>query len=319
MEERRFDDPLAAGEKTAYDAACKRLLSEKMILAWILKSCVEEFRDCEVREIAEKYIEGRPQVSEVAVMPETEGNMIVGMDTEDKSAQEGNVYFDIRFYAISPRSGERIRLIINVEAQSKFYPGYPLLMRAIYYCCRMISSQHGREFQKSHYEKVRKVYSIWICMNPPKNRRNTIARYHMAEENLVGSVQEPVRHYDLLTVVMVCLGGPNGENYDGILRMLDVLLSEETGAAEKRRVLQEDFQISITPGMESEVSTMCNLSEHVWEKGVAKGREEGMANGVLSSIRSLIANTGMPEEQAMKLLGIPGEERSRYSEMLRKQ
>ena len=31
-----------AGENVRYDAACKRLLSEKSILAWIMKSCLEE-------------------------------------------------------------------------------------------------------------------------------------------------------------------------------------------------------------------------------------------------------------------------------------
>ncbi len=43
-----------ADEKASYDAACKRLLSEKIILAWIMKNCLEEYRDCDVEEIAEK-------------------------------------------------------------------------------------------------------------------------------------------------------------------------------------------------------------------------------------------------------------------------
>lgn len=30
---------------SAYDEACKRLLSQKIILAWIMKSCLEEYRD----------------------------------------------------------------------------------------------------------------------------------------------------------------------------------------------------------------------------------------------------------------------------------
>ena len=59
-----------ADEKAGYDAACKRLLSEKIILAWIMKNCLEEYRDCDVEEIAEKYIEGTPQVGEVAVAPD---------------------------------------------------------------------------------------------------------------------------------------------------------------------------------------------------------------------------------------------------------
>lgn len=60
----------AAGEKASYDAACKRLLSERIILAWIMKNCLEEYRDCDVDEIAGKYIEGTPQIGEVAVAPD---------------------------------------------------------------------------------------------------------------------------------------------------------------------------------------------------------------------------------------------------------
>lgn len=82
---------------------------------------------------------------------------------------EGIVTYDIRFLATAPVSGELIRLIINIEAQNDFYPGYPLIKRGIYYCSRMISAQYGTEFTKSHYEDIKKVYSIWICMNPPKN------------------------------------------------------------------------------------------------------------------------------------------------------
>ncbi len=84
------------------------------------------------------------------------------MDTEDKSVREGTVTYDIRFRAIVPGSGEIIGLIVNVEAQNDFYPGYPLIKRGIYYCCRMISSQYGREFTDSHYERIKKVYSIFI-------------------------------------------------------------------------------------------------------------------------------------------------------------
>ena len=62
------EDIQATDQNAQYDSACKRLLSEKIILAWIMKSCLEEYRDCDVKEIAEKYIEGEPQVGEVAEM-----------------------------------------------------------------------------------------------------------------------------------------------------------------------------------------------------------------------------------------------------------
>ena len=97
-----------------------------------------------------------------------------------RQRRRGTATYDIRFRAIAPSSGEPIGLIVNVGAQNDFYPGYPLTKRGI--CCRMISSQYGREFTGSHYEKLKKVYSSWICMNPPRRRENTITRYHLTEE-----------------------------------------------------------------------------------------------------------------------------------------
>ena len=310
-------------DSAGYDAACKRVLSEKAILARIMKACLVEYRDCPVRDIEEKYIEGQPQVSSVPVLPDEEGSVISGLDTEDKSVHEGTVTYDIRFRAIAPDSGELIGLIVNVEAQNNFYPGYPLTKRGVYYCSRMISSQYGREFTGPHYEKLKKVYSIWICMNPPKNRENTITRYRLTEEHLVGEAVEPVQNYDLLSIVMLCLGGPDGENYDGVLRMLDVLLSHETSEAEKRRILQDDYDIQMTRAMESEVSVMCNLSKGVMEKGIAKGMEkgrpEGMEKGILMSIRSLMETMGWTLDQAMIALKVPEAEQQTYRSLLEKQ
>ena len=314
-------------DSAGYDAACKRVLSEKAILARIMKSCLEEYKECDVNDIAEKYIEGQPQVSAVPVLPDEDSTVISGMDTEDKSVREGSVTYDIRFRAIAPSSGEQIALIINVEAQNDFYPGYPLIKRGIYYCSRMISSQYGREFTGAHYEKIKKVYSIWICMNPPKVRENTITRYRLVEEHLVGEAMESVRNYDLLSIVMLCLGGPDGENYDGVLRMLDVLLSNETSEVEKRKILQDDYDIQMTRTMEQEVSVMCNLSKGIMEKGITKGRVEGrsegmakgMTNGILSAIKSLMETMGMTIEQAMAALKVPEDEKQKYMDLLERQ
>jgi len=195
----------------------------------------------------------------------------------------------------------------------------------------MVSSQHGREFTGSHYEKIKKVYSIWICMNPPKNRENTITRYRLVEEHLVGEAAEPVQHYDLLSVIMICLGSPDAENYDGVLRMLDVLLGSETGEAEKRKILQDEYGIQMTQALERKVSVMCNLSKGVIEKSLAKGiaqglaqgrtegRAEGMADGISASIKNLVKNMGVSIEQAMSILEVPEAERQKYMNLLEKQ
>ena len=77
--------------------------------------------------------------------------------------------------------------------------------QCVYYCSRMISAQYGTEFVKSNYQNVRKVYSIWICLDVPKEWENTITRYHIVEENLVDRTREEIKNYNLLTAVLVGL------------------------------------------------------------------------------------------------------------------
>ena len=299
------------GEKAAYDNACKHLLANKIILAWIMKSCLEEYRGSEISEIASKYIEGETQISEAAVHPDEEAGslQIRGLNTEDSTINEGTVTYDIRFRAIVPGTGERISLIINVEAQNDFYPGYPIVKRNLYYCCRLVSSQYGTEFTNSHYEKIKKVYSIFICMNPPNYRKNTINQYSIQEESLIGEFGDNVEYYDLLTGIIICLGDADDER-SGILKLLEVLLSSERSTKEKKKILQEDFGIKMTQELESEVSEMCNLSEGVEQKGIAKG--------IITSIRNLMESMGWSIEQAMDALQIPTEERNDYLNMLKK-
>lgn len=304
----------AAGDRADYDAACKRLLANKVILAWIMKSCVEEFRDFTVDEIAEHYIEGSPQIAQTAVNPDevtdSQGEQIEGSKTEDSTIKEGTVTYDIRFYAVVPRTAETIKLILNVEAQSDFYPGYPIIKRGLYYCSRMISSQYGVEFTNGHYEKIRKAISIWICADPPKYRKNTITRYAVQEENVVGDIAEKRENYDLITAVIVCLGNEGDDKYTGILRLLEVLLSSERKPDEKKRILQDDFNIKMTRELESEVLLMCNLSKGIEEKGIKEG--------ILSSIQNLMESMGWSAEQAMAALKIPESERVQYVHGLKK-
>ena len=308
----------AAGDRADYDAACKRLLANKVILAWIMKSCVEEFRDFTVDEIAEHYIEGSPQIAQTAVNPDevtdSQGEQIEGSKTEDSTIKEGTVTYDIRFYAVVPRTAETIKLILNVEAQSDFYPGYPIIKRGLYYCSRMISSQYGVEFTNGHYEKIRKAISIWICADPPKYRKNTITRYAVQEENVVGDIAEKRENYDLITAVLVCLGNEGDDKYTGILRLLEVLLSSERKPDEKKRILQDDFNIKMTRELESEVLLMCNLSKGIEERGI----KEGIKEGILSSIQNLMESMGWSAEQAMAALKIPESERVQYVHGLKK-
>jgi hypothetical protein len=134
-------------------------------------------------------------------------------------------------------------------------------------------------------------------------------------------VLEQKENYDLLTVVMICLGHAGDNNYTGILKLLDVLLSSEKEAEEKKKILQEDFDIAMTKTLESEVSAMCNLSKGVEERGIAIGLERGMERGLeaatLNAIRNLMETLKLTAEQAMEALKVPEEEKAKYAGMLK--
>ena len=96
-------------DRAKLDAACKRLLSEKVLLAWIMKDCLEEYKNCSVEEIAEKYIEGTPAVDEWALQPdETSPTRIQSIGQEDTSLQEHTILYDIRFHATAEQGPERL-------------------------------------------------------------------------------------------------------------------------------------------------------------------------------------------------------------------
>ena len=124
-------------------------------------------------------------------------------------------------------------------------------------------------------------------MNPPKSRENSITRYYIAEENLAGSVKERKADYDLMAAVMICLGNETDSGTD-LLKLLNVLLSTETGSQDKCQILEEDFHIKMTLALESEVSLMCNLSKGVEEKGIQKGIQQGIQKGIDKGITAMI-------------------------------
>lgn len=90
------------------------------------------------------------------------------------------------------------------------------------------------------------------------------------EENIIGDVAEKKENYDLLTAVMICLGHSEDNKYTGILKLLDVLLSSEKEPEEKKKILQDDFDIKMTKMLESEGQAVCNLSKGVEENGIKK-------------------------------------------------
>ena len=92
-------------------------------------------------------------------------------------------------------------------------------------------------------------------------------------------------HYDLLSVVMVYLGGEQSETDNKLLRMLNVLFGTEGDAAHKKARLQDEFAIPMTRNFAEEVSEMCNLSQGIEQRGIEKGIEKGKLIAVAEMVR----------------------------------
>ena len=307
-----------------YDASCKRVLSEKVILAWILHTCVPEYKTIAIDKIMNQYIDD-PHISTIPVHRDLP--RIRGGNTEDKTLFEGTVFFDIFFTAFLPDTHEKTLLLINIEAQNNFHPGYPLLSTMVYNMCREVSFQHGVEFAGSHYENIQKVYSIWICLDPPEKYANTITRFRLTEEQAIGHAKWKEEDYDLLCGVMVCLGGAGHERYEGILRLLDVLFCDEMKESEKKKVLEEDYDIQMSKTMEEEVNTMCDLGSGLAKKhysngfnnGFNNGFDNGFSGGQIELIQNYMHTHDLSAEKAMEALGVAQKDRLRYAEMIKKQ
>ena len=308
--------------KRLYDNACKKVLSEKGIIGHILKTCVKEFEYVSVDDIVHKYIQGTPEVEKIPIQPEDEIYRIESQQTEDSQEKEGTVFFDVRFTALAPGTGDFIELIINIEAQNDYNPGYPILKRGIYYCSRMISSQYGIVFTKSHYEKIKKVYSIWVCTNSSKEWEYNIARYGIIEENIIGNAKAKTAHYDLLSVVMICLGEKQYTELEGLLKLLNlVLVDNDLSPQEKKNKLTEEFSIKMTPRLERGVTKMCNLSEGVERRGIKKGMALGLAEGreqMATDMAMDMLQDDEPIEKILKYSRLPLKRIQELAEQIRK-
>ena len=293
----------SAKDKIQYDEHVRQILKDKGILAYILKYAVKEFKDYSIDD-AKAAIDGEPEVAIRSVRPEA----VSTLENESKIPGEGKMYFDILFYAVT-NDGYRQKMYINIEAQKSFYPGYDLVTRGIVYPARLISQQMDVEYTADNYDGVKKVYSVWICMNAPEKKHSykkvadsiveysikpTILYPHNATDDEIATGR-----YDLMSTVFINLNSQNTINSKNVLiSMLSTLLSDKIKADEKKQKLEKEYGIKMSKELESEVSSMCNLSEAIEERGIEQGIERGRMYTIYDFIQSGMIT---PEAGAQKL------------------
>jgi hypothetical protein len=176
------------------------------------------------------------------------------------------VRFDIIFY-VRLKDGVS-QIIVNVEAQQKNPTEYHILNRAIFYVCRMISSQKERDFVNTNYDDIKRVVSIWICMNMNENSMN---HYHLTNDALLGNQKWEGRE-EMISIVLLGLSKelPERDEELELHRLLGALLSKSLTPNEKLNIIEKEYDIPIEDQFREEVGAMCNLSQGVEEWAIEK-------------------------------------------------
>ena len=262
-------------ERAKYDESIKEILADKQILARILKYTLDEFENLELDTIIANIDE--PEISRVRIEPgHTNTEKIKKCAEEDNVPGEGKIFFDIRFSVY--HGPKQIKVLINIEAQKSSRAsklGYHLDNRIIYYLSRMISAQKEVEFNRSDYDDLKAVRSIWICMDAADDE-DSINRIVLSQDTVFGRNMDLTNLSKVQGVIIRLRSNENSEvSKNTLIAMLEELLKKESAEIKKKR-LSENFGLVMDAETERRMDIMCNLSEVMIEQGIEKGIEKGI-------------------------------------------
>ena len=260
------------GKGKAIDDYCKRVLSNKDVVSYILEKLVLDNKGyCGIKE----------------------SNIV------DESIPGARIEYDKLYEVKLPNT----KIFVNIEAQSKENPGYPLINRAVYYVSRLIDRQKNKSegFMKSRYGEMKEVYSIWIIMDMDVKKEEMIEVHTFPEKE----------DKTLMNIIMVYPLKEDSENE--VIRFLHILFVSDMEVAKKKQILEEKYQIKMTRELEEAMDDMCNVIEY-YER---KSRLEGEVNTTLKAIEKIEKNMYLSREEAMDVLEISGELKSKILDRLK--
>lgn len=202
-----------------------------------------------------------------------------------------------------------MKILVNVEAQKSSDSGklgYHLENRIVFYLARMISAQKQMEFFHSDFDNLKRVRSIWICMDS-KETEDSIEEIGLESSMIFGN-SENRHHTDLMKGIVVNIR--NGENIDTetikksrnkLIAMLEELLSRKD-LVNKKHILESEYGMIMTEELEGRMQNMCNLSELIEEAGIKKGITQEQIEAIKRMMRAdipkdKIISCGYTEEE----------------------
>ena len=341
------------------DASSKAIFASIPFMAQILKDCVGElatYSQQAIMELCQKadihfarvpvhdqQTAGEILMKESSKQPSPMDNLSSASSVEDASTSEGAVHFDLLIELTIPMpNGDQIAVVVNVEIQNDGGNICRIIKRGIYYSSRLISRQKNRTFKAPKYEKLRKVYSIWLLAAADDLLANSIRRFSLTEQIITAPQSKilplPTAYYDMMEVVIAGINGdymPQGK--PNVLELLWLLSSVEMDDDKARQYLQEVFKMEVTETMDTEIydvremlrrfygnRKMAEMDEEINQKAeeraeqIAEQRAEQIAEQkVEEAVQKLEAKQKRKTKRECKKAFKAGEERTTISVVTR--
>lgn len=274
------------------DKAAKSLLRLKSVQAAILQGVVPELAKVSREDIIQHHLVGA-EIADTNDAPYAIEHVNEGTATEDVADYSATINYDAKI-KVRIKEGETADcfVIVDFEAQNSFSPGYSLVRRAEFYMARMLAAQlpiiknasKGTE-KDTKYDRLSKVYSVWICFDPPKGSENSYTSIRFQQTQVFGHYEFDEREVDMEEAVFLLLGDDDTENE--LLSFLNILFSKTLDSQEKLSKLKtmgfpvaDDSFVKGVANMTVEEMTYFESRFRAGrDVGKAEGREEGKAEG----------------------------------------
>ena len=285
--------------KKSYDLICKEVLSYKFILAKILKYVLDEYENCDEKEIIS----------------------LLGMKTDEEKIiciqnAFGTHEYDLFFTTKLPKSINEIDLFINMEPQKTSDVSYQLQNRGIFYVGNEITYQYDRVFKNSKYNDLKKVVSIFISFDAPtKEEENSMMVLQLSKNIKIGYNSVIKKDYDKIQIIIIYLG--QEDSHHPLLEFLKLIFRSDIQFEDKIKRLKTEYNVSISDSFEKEVRDMYGLSDLVEKRGIQIGIEQGKFEALLNAARNIMNKKNIDEYTAFELVGIEEKDYPIYLEALK--
>ena len=291
------------------DTFAKRLFRRPEIIAWLIKTCIPEFRKVEPSDIIDRWLsKADMRIGTAPGAQDVVRRSVPAVGTEDKSATDGTVFYDFRTELSLPETLDNTsQLILNIEMQKDYKNWLVILKRVIYYLCRLISRQPGELMDgKEDYSRLCRVCSIWILPAVPKRLANRVLHLHQIMEDMSKGHVMPAgaMPVGLTDAWLLCLSDkhPPKREQNGLWLMY-VLLTKTITNTERMEILKTDFGIKITKELEDMYTYDDFRYSESRMEGKREGRREGRDETILQAYINM-RNKNYKDEDICSLMGI---------------